>query len=117
MNNPWPTVDHGTSELYYESHVTIEPVLDEDRLALAKELASKFNFKVANLLMQKRAEDTPERSKHDTFMTGHGKECRDIEHRTIGLVKTLKANGFVVWRVKLEDTLWDTRTSDVFGLL
>ncbi len=56
--------------MYYESHVTIEPVFD-DRLEEATQIAINHKFRIANLLMQKRESDLPERSKHDTFMTGH----------------------------------------------
>lgn len=38
---------------YYESHITIEPVFD-DKLELASNIAIKYKFKVASLLMQKR---------------------------------------------------------------
>ena len=54
----------------YECHVTINPVFGKD-LEVVKIIAKNHNFKVANLLMQKRSSETPERSKNDTFMTSH----------------------------------------------
>lgn len=101
---------------YLECHVTIEPVFDE-KLEQAKKIARKYKFKVADLLMKKRKEDTEERSMHDTFMTGHGVNINDINDRMINLVEDLKKSGFKVWRAKLEDTLMDTRIEDSLGLL
>lgn len=96
------------SNLYYESHITVEPVFGE-RLDLFKKLAKIFTFKVADLLMQKRNEDTPERSKFDTFCTARCKEYELIEQNTLNLVEILKEHGFQVWRYKIEDTLLDVR--------
>jgi hypothetical protein len=104
------------SELYFESHVTIEPVFDA-RLEQAKILAAEYKFRVADLLMKKREADTEERSAKDTFMTGHGQSLHDIENRTMRLVNELKDHGFKVWRYKIEDTVLDSRTKDVWNLL
>lgn len=102
--------------LYFESHVTIEPIFDELAHAHAGHIAAKYNFKIAKLLMQKRKEDTEERSKHDTFMTGHSNDYLDIVERTRGLVLELQKNRFKVWRYKVEDTLFDSRNDDYLGL-
>ena len=104
------------SKLYYEAHITIEPVFDE-RLEAARVLAEGFEFRVADLLMQKREEDTPERSKNDTFMTGHATSLNDIKARVSNLVAELKIEGFTVWRYKIEDTIMDSRAKDVLGIL
>lgn len=101
---------------YYESHITIEPVFDERR-ELAASLAKEFNFKLADLLMKKRSEETEVRSDKDTFMTGHSKSKIDIETRTKNLVIRLQKNGFKVWRYKIEDTLLDSRNQDVWNLI
>lgn len=97
-----------TARLYYEAHVTIEPVFG-DRLFYARVIAEKHKFKVADLLMKKREEDTEERSKKDTFITGHGKQFEDIVSRLNALVAELRAEGYKVWRYKIEDTLLDSR--------
>lgn len=44
---------------YYECHITIEPVFD-DRLSALKMIAGFFDFKVADLLMYKKAITDPE---------------------------------------------------------
>lgn len=104
------------AEHYFEAHVTIEPVFDE-KLELASELAKNSKFKIASLLMQKREADTPTRSMYDTFMTGHSKDLQDIQSRIKTLVEALRANGYVVWRYKIEDTVMDSRINDTLGIL
>lgn len=104
------------AKLYFEGHVTIEPVFDERR-ELASTIALKHKFKLADLLMKKREEDTEERSAKDTFMTGHGQSLLNMKIRTIHLVNELKLNGFKVWRYKIEDTIMDSRHKDELCLL
>lgn len=96
------------SKLYYEAHITIEPVFGH-LLELAQELAAPFKFRVADLLMKKREEDTPERSANDTFMTGHGTHLGDVTGRLRSLVRTLQDHSFKVWRYKIEDTILDSK--------
>ena len=105
-----------TAVLYYEAHVTIEPVFD-GKLELLKEIAKSYNFRVADLLMKKREEDSELRSKHDTFMTGHSKSYADIAIRLQQLIVKAKDNGFTVWRYKIEDTLLDSRVEDKLKLI
>lgn len=117
LNAGWIKMINGdVAELYLEAHVTIEPIFDE-QLEKAKEIAAKFNFRVAELLMKKRSDDTETRSKYDTFMTGHSKSLKDINSRIVGLVSELKANDYKCWRYKVEDTLHDSRHYDTLGLL
>lgn len=96
--------------LYYESHITIEPVFDE-RLELFSLLCSKHRFKPAKLLFQKREHDTPERSTKDSFCTGHGKDYDGLKQRMELLVKDLKENNFKIWRQKIESVLYDFKMS------
>ena len=53
---------------YYEAHVTVEPVFD-DALEEFKRIAAAYQFRVADLLMQKRAENTRVEVRH-VFCTG-----------------------------------------------
>lgn len=96
---------------YYEAHVTVEPVFDE-RLSLFKEVCKDYKFHVATLLMQKRKNDTEERSKNDSFCTGRGISFTDIKQRMLALVNRLEKEGFKVWRYKIESTLLDSRYDD-----
>lgn len=96
---------------YYEAHVTIEPVFEE-RLELFKKCCAEYKFRAANLLMQKRKEETAERSANDAFCTGRGVSYTDIQDRMMNLVASLKNAGFKVWRYKIESTLLDSRYDD-----
>lgn len=105
-----------TTELYFEAHITIEPVFGI-YLTEIKEISSKFHFRVADLLMKKRPEDTETRSKHDTFMTTRHVDWGTIKTRTEKCVIALREKGFVVWRYKIENTLLDSKFKDELGLL
>jgi hypothetical protein len=101
---------------YYEAHVTIEPIHDE-QLDKARTIAEESKFKIAHLLMKNREKDTEERSSRDTFMTAHDKDYDNIVFRTFSVVRSLKAAGFKVWRYKIEDIVVDSRITDEFDLL
>lgn len=116
LENKFKAATSDTSKLYYEAHITIEPVFDYRR-DVAGVIAESNKFKLADLLMKKRSEDTEKRSSKDTFMTGHSKSRLDIEKRTRDTIVQLQEHGFKVWRYKIEDTLLDSRTEDVFKLL
>ncbi len=92
--------------MYYESHITVEPVFEE-RLDKFTELCAARGFRPAKLLMQKRAADTPERSRHDSFCTGRGKTEDELAERMHNLVRDLQEAGFSVWRYKIEHVILD----------
>ena len=92
--------------LYYESHVTIDPVQGEE-LESFKEACSKYGFRVAKLLMQKGSELVP--SNIDSFCTTRGESFAEVTHRTVELVRHLDGFGFVVRRYKVEATLIDSK--------
>ena len=98
--------------LYYESHVTIEPVLDERDLEHLKFVCELHGFRVADLLMQKRKEDTPERSKFDTFCSSRSVDMPVLEKRMFDFVKACRDIGFKVWRYKIEDVILDSKVDD-----
>ncbi len=104
------------TELYFEAHITIEPVFDS-HLQTVETIAVAHGFRVADLLMQKRQADTAVRSRNDTFMTGHGKDFNQLKERMAQLIKDLKAGGYKVWRYKIEDTIMDSRANDVLAIL
>lgn len=94
--------------LYYESHITIEPVFDE-RLEKFKAFCQTWDFKAADLLMQKEREATPERSNKDTFATGKGSDYDFLQAKMHGLLGDLMKNKFKVWRYKIEAILLDQK--------
>jgi hypothetical protein len=96
--------------IYYEAHVTLEPVFGE-RLDELTEIAKKHKFRVAELLLKKRADATPERSAEDAFLTGRDVTYSGIYHSMIDVVNDLKRAGFAVWRAKIEAALLDTRSA------
>jgi hypothetical protein len=100
-----------TTELYFECHITIEPVFDQ-RLELFHGMSKRHGFHVAELLMQKRFQDTPQRSKLDSFATGRSKDYNDLFARMEELIGSLQANEFEVWRYKIENTLIDSKYGD-----
>lgn len=95
-----------TTELYFEAHITIEPVFGGELEFLA-EIVSRNGFRVADLLMKKRKGDTPERSQYDTFCTARSKTYSDIYARSRACVAELRFYGYGVWRMKIENTLLD----------
>lgn len=97
-----------TTELYFESHITIEPVYGE-RLEKLTKIVQEHKFRVADLLMQKRPENTAERSKYDTFCTAKDTSYQRIFTNAEKCVEKLIEAGFVVWRVKIENTLLDEK--------
>lgn len=99
--------------LYYESHITIEPCFDE-RLSYLKDICKKYSFKVADLLMKKRKEDTPERSAYDTFCTGRSKHFEDIASRMRNLLSELTNFRFKVYRYKIEGAYIDSKIDPSF---
>lgn len=105
-----------TNPLYYESHITIEPGGEEDRKEI-EEIIRGYGFKLAELLMKKRDNDTPERSKFDTFCTGHGTHIDQLSARMYSCVKHLQEDGFKVWRYKIESVVIDSKHTDVLNLL
>ena len=96
------------TDLYFEAHVTIDPVFGKD-LDKFKNICDTLNFRVADLFMQKRKEDTPERSKFDSFCTTRSQNFEDILQRTVKLVNELKLAKYTIRRWKIENTLIDVR--------
>ena len=101
------------AELYFEAHVTLDPVLDTERRKDLVSISENFGFKVAKLLMEKGGKE----STLDSFTTAHSKSLLDITTRVLGIVKCLQLNNFTVRRYKIEDTVLDSRTTDCLSLL
>lgn len=97
---------------YYEAHITIEPVFDE-QLFKFSERCLDYGFQVSEFMLQKRLADTPERSKYDLFCTARDRSLEKIEIRMLSLLKDLRADGFKIWRYKIEDTIHDSRHEDL----
>ena len=97
---------------YYEAHITFEPIFGV-QLEVARSVCSQFGFRVADLLMKKRPEDTPERSQFDTFCTGRGKDVDKLRADCLACVDALTEFGVDVWRHKIEHVIEDQRYNRV----
>ncbi len=95
---------------YYESHVTIDPVIDAYKRQLT-ELAEAFKFKVADLLMSKEGHLVA--SDHDMFMTGHSHDYELLNRNMIALVLALAEQGYKVRRYKMEAVIFDSRVRSI----
>lgn len=93
-----------TTDYYFESHITIDPVLDPEKLQQLKDLVKPLGFRVAKLFMQKGVS-----SNLDSFMTAHSKNYSDILDNTMNAVHHLKTEGYGVRRYKIENILLDER--------
>ncbi len=104
--------------LLYECHITLEPIIDNDTLLEILNIACyHFKFKIADLFMQKRKEDTPERSKYDTFLTGHSNNYSELTDRMLNLIYFCQKANIKVWRYKIEGIILDSRIDDKFNLI
>lgn len=92
---------------YYECHITIDPVLDETRLPLLKELAKSNGFKVAELLMKKKNEFVY--SDMDSFLTARDMNREFIHEKMFNMCDALKSNGYTIRRYKIEYAFLDSR--------
>lgn len=93
-----------TTELYFEAHITLDPVLDEARMKLLKEIAASYDFRIADLIMVKG-----EPNQKDAFCSARDNDLENMKLRIMHCVRMLKKAGFVVRRYKLENTLIDSR--------
>jgi hypothetical protein len=82
-----------------------------------KYVCEPYDFRVADLLMQKREDDTPERSKYDTFCTGRGNTLDELAFRTVSLIDALSAAEIHVYRYKIEETIVDSNIEDTYRLI
>lgn len=92
--------------MYYECHVTIDPVWGED-LRKVTEIANHSEFRVAKFIMQK------DQGIEDTFMTLH--DAR-LEHVTEMLNKLLHELQDIVKvrRYKIEKIIFDSKLHGIF---
>lgn len=95
------------ARLYYECHITVEPLYEATRQAEFAETCADFGFRPAKLLMQKG--NTLETSHRDAFATTRGSDYDDVRSRMERCIIAIRSKGISVWRYKIEDTLLDSR--------
>ena len=93
--------------IYYECHVTIEPV-DPDtapsQFTVLQSIVTAHGFKLADLYMQKGP-----RSNKDSFCTAHSTCWEHIYEQMCELVRKLGEWDFEVRRYKIESVVFDSR--------
>lgn len=100
--------------LYYESHVTIDPIHENDKTDYDT-IAAKYGFKLSKLFMRKDGKDEPHRD--DSFMSARSMNQYELVNRMTNLIKQLQGYGMHVRRYKIEQALMDSKHVDVMGLL
>lgn len=103
--------------MYYEAHITFEPVFGYD-LDKLKFRAENLGFKVADLVMLHGAQDKyPALPRKDAFVTARGYNYESLVVKVMELVTAMAVSGIKVLRYKIEDTLCDSKIQDVLSLL
>lgn len=116
MQSEHPLKADRKAELYFESHITIEPVFGTERERVTL-MVQRFGFKLAKLIMRKEKSDLLTPHVDDTFMTAHGESLEDIQVRTAQCVATLRMEASVeVRRYKIEEAIIDSRFEDFMKL-
>lgn len=95
-----------TTRLYYECHITLEPVYGI-RLTILEHLVAKRDLSVSTFLMVKPGQQNP-----DAFVSLRDKSYANVLRRMCDACIALEAEGFVIKRAKIEDTLLDTKHGD-----
>lgn len=103
--------------LYFECHVTIDPVYGAKYEGF-KRICDSLGFKIANLVMKRSSVTARERpNEEDEFCTARDSNYDDMRERMKQLIEVLQRNGFRVRRYKIEDTLIDSRKCDVLEIV
>lgn len=92
-----------STDLYYEAHVTIEPITDlvlRDRIV---QLGNSHGFRMATFLM-KKDDKVP-----DDFFSARGGHYEILEETVLSMVYWLQEYGVNVKRYKIENTLLDVK--------
>lgn len=90
---------------YYECHITIDPVdeLDDERYSELRQLAGRYGFRVAELLMKKSRANNPE----DSFMTARNVSYEGMKKFMELEASSLNEAGFNIRRMKIEAVVYD----------
>ncbi len=97
--------------LYWEAHITIIPVEDDNMVTVLKVDAEKHGFRIAKLIMIDQGLEPA------SFMTARDDNGHLLFERTSAFIGCLLDDGFVVKRYKIESTGVDSRIEDVLGVI
>lgn len=94
------------ARLYFEGHITLAPVQGSSLVAL-ETLAKQWNFRISTFLMVKEGQNEP-----DAFISVRDESYARIVIRMAHAVTILRSMHYEVKRVKIEDTVYDTKHGD-----
>lgn len=94
--------------LYYECHITIDPVTGALERTVA-DFAKIFEFRLAEFEMTKP-------NTVDSFLTARSKDAPQLRRDMIALIYLLRRASVQVRRYKIELALVDSNFSNVYGL-
>jgi hypothetical protein len=93
-----------TTDLYFEAHVTIEPLGDDAVLrSRVEDLGKSLDFRMATFLLKK------DNQVPDDFFSARSTDYENILGQTEMMVRYLQEYGVVVKRWKIENTLVDVK--------
>lgn len=103
-------LEYPHSVIYYECHITVEPVLNE-RLVILKGIAERLGFKLANLVKVNEPVEGKDQFRRDQFMTAHSHPSgiEELCDRMKLLVTRLQTARYEVHRFKIEGVVLDSR--------
>jgi hypothetical protein len=96
--------------MMYETHITIEPIMEDARREEIAQLIAPHGFKLAELVMMKK--DSMLRSQLDTFMTGHDCSYAMSTIKLTMCVSDIQKAGIKVLRYKIEQIMLDSKYQD-----
>lgn len=97
--------DH--SRLYFEGHITLEPVSGKELILLGV-ISTKYGMRISTFLLVKPDSSTP-----DAFISLRNESYTSMVSILHEACKELESYGFKIKRVKIEDTLLDTKHGDM----
>lgn len=95
------------ARLYFEGHITLKPPTSEIAVQALKVFADNWDFRLASFLMMRGDTKIP-----DAFMSVRDASYANIVVRMKQAISVLGSEGFTVTRMKIEDTVYDTKHGD-----
>lgn len=104
--------DRYTTDLYFECHITIDPLSDA-QLALLQPWMDKFKFRSSKLLLRNSNGSAGEEFKDDFFLTTRGTDYDDINTRMCSMLDAIQLCRIKQRRFKIENTLLDVKVTKI----
>lgn len=104
-------LDRHTTDLYFECHITIDPIAYDKLNEIQKHL-DKFSFRPSKLILRKPVSGThfhDQEWRDDMFITSRGTDYDDLRGRMYIIIAILQNHGIPARRYKIENTLIDIK--------